>query len=195
MLRFVKSAVQTSSRLSQVAKLAVPASRNFSIRHRDGWLEVEETGRGTFQNIVSDGRHVTLADEPGNIDGGLDSGMNPYGFLLSGLGACTSMTVRMYARKKDIPLEKVRVLLKHDRIWAKDCNHCQSEKGRVDVIDVDVQLIGEKLTDDDRANLMKIANSCPVHQTLCSETVVKIAEVDDDLEHVLREHKKKAMEP
>eukprot|EP00056_Hartaetosiga_gracilis_P005668 m.87466 g.87466 ORF g.87466 m.87466 type:complete len:203 (-) comp12241_c1_seq5:307-915(-) len=199
MLRFVQSAVRMStrvvgqhSRVTSAAALTTTATRNFSLKHRDGWLEIEETGRGAYQNVVNDGRHVTLADEPGNIEGGLDSGMNPYGFLLAGLGACTSMTVRMYARKKDLPLDKVRVLLRHDRIWARDCNICQSEKGRVDVIDVDVQLIGDNLTDDDRAKLMHIANSCPVHQTLNRETVVKVNEIDEELNQIVQEHTAKA---
>ncbi len=81
---------------------------------------------------------------------------------------------RMYAARQNIPLEKTRVFLKHNRVWAKDCDECNSKSGRVDVVEVDVELEGAQLTQDDRDKLMKIANMCPVHKTLTSETLVHV---------------------
>lgn len=87
----------------------------------------------------------------------------------------------MYAARDNIPLEKSRVFLKHGRVWAKDCDECQAKSGRVDVIEVDVELEGSQLTQDHRRKLMKIANMCPVHKTLTTETLVHVNQVKDDV--------------
>eukprot|EP00049_Salpingoeca_infusionum_P007657 m.124335 g.124335 ORF g.124335 m.124335 type:complete len:176 (-) comp13774_c0_seq2:366-893(-) len=164
----------TARRLaSRQTMTAVPA-RSLIASMREGWLQVEETGSAKFQNIVSDGRHEILADEPTTIPGGTDTGANPYGYLLAALGTCTSMTCRMYATRKNLPLEKTRVILKHDRKWAKDCERVESEKGQVDIIKMEVEFVGDKLTDEDRAALLKIAHSCPVHKTLMSPTIIDV---------------------
>jgi putative redox protein len=110
--------------------------------------------------------HRLVADEPRPI--GDDAGPTPYDLLLAGLGSCTSMTVRMYADRKGWPLERVRVTLRHFRIHAKDCADCETTAGLVDHIDRDVELSGD-LDDDQRQRLLRIAERCPVHQTLTSE--------------------------
>ncbi|EGD81683.1 hypothetical protein PTSG_02397 [Salpingoeca rosetta] len=169
----VRPAVAAASRLSTT-------QRTMSAHAREGWIVVEETGASRYQNRISDGRHETLADEPGTFDGGCDTGMNPYGFLLSALGTCTNMTMRMYATRENIPLERSRVFVKHGRTWAKDCDECHSTSGRVDVIEMDVELEGANLTDEHRKKLMKIANSCPVHKTMTTETLVHVNEFKDE---------------
>ncbi|MGV9803877.1 OsmC family protein [Mycobacterium sp. NPDC003449] len=129
-------------------------------------VTVTETGAGTYTQEVSAGRHRLTADEPQPV--GDDSGPNPYDLVLAGLGACTSMTVRMYANRKGWPLERVRVTLRHSRIHAKDCADCETTKGMLDQIDRDIELTGD-LDDSQRQRLMDIAERCPVHQTLTSE--------------------------
>lgn len=131
-----------------------------------GIVIVEETGNGDFQQLVTSGHHTVLADEP--IPIGTDTGMAPYEFLLAGLGACTAMTLRMYAKRKSIPLEKVTVELGHSRIHADDCESCETETGRIDHIERWITLTGD-LTDAQRSRMLEIADRCPVHRTLRSE--------------------------
>src|SRR5205807_7129487 len=107
-----------------------------------------------------------VADEPHPI--GDDAGPTPYDLVLARLGACTSMTVRMYANRKDWPLERVRVTLRHSRIHAKDSANCATATGWIDHIDRDIELAGD-LDDTQRQRLLDIAEHCPVHQTLTSE--------------------------
>ncbi len=129
---------------------------------------VQETGRGRYANIVSvDGRHVLKADEPLSV-GGNDSGPTPYDYLLTALGACKSMTMRMYAERKGWPLERTRVTLRHEKIHAEDCETCQTEKGMVDLIETEIRLSGH-LSDEQRQRIFEIAERCPVHQTLTHE--------------------------
>lgn len=136
----------------------------------EGRVLVTERGTGRFAQVVRVGeRHALLADEPLGI--GDDTGPAPYDFLLAGLGACTSMTLRMYADRKGWPLEGVAVRLSHDRIHADDCEACASASGRIDLIDREVLLEGP-LDDEQRRRLLEIAERCPVHQTLESETRV-----------------------
>jgi uncharacterized OsmC-like protein/alpha-beta hydrolase superfamily lysophospholipase len=128
---------------------------------------VQETRQGTFQQIVAVGPHRLLADEPVSA-GGLDSGPGPYDFLLAGLGACTSMTMRLYAQLKSMPLDRVTVKLKHNRIYAKDCETCETQEGMISRITRTITIEGN-LDEMQRAKLMEIANKCPVHRTLTSE--------------------------
>ena len=108
-----------------------------------------------------------LADEPVAV-GGQDSGPGPYDFLLTGLGACTSMTMRMYADRKSLPVDRITVTLQHNKIYAKDCEECETREGMLDQIDRVIRIEGE-LDADQRKRLMEIADKCPVHKTLTSE--------------------------
>ena len=96
------------------------------------------------------------------------AGPGPYDFLLAGLGACTSMTMRMYADRKSLPLERVTVTLKHSKIHAEDCAECETREGMLDQIDRVIAIEGA-LDADQRKRLMEIADKCPVHRTLTSE--------------------------
>jgi putative redox protein len=135
----------------------------------EGTVVVTETGSGTYTQQITAGHHQLVSDEPQPI--GADAGPTPYDLLLAALGACTSMTVRMYANRKGWPLERVRVTLRHSRIHAEDCADCETTSGWVDHIDRDVELSGD-LDDTQRQRLLHIAERCPVHQTLTSEVRV-----------------------
>jgi putative redox protein len=128
---------------------------------------VRETRNSKFQQTVTTGPHQTIADEPIAV-GGQDSGPGPYDFVLAGLGACTSMTMRMYADRKSLPLDRVTVTLKHSKIHAKDCEECETREGMLDQIDRVIAIEGS-LDADQRKRLMEIADKCPVHRTLTSE--------------------------
>jgi putative redox protein len=132
----------------------------------EGTVTVTETGAGAYTQQITAGRHVLVADEPRPI--GDDAGPTPYDLLLAALGACTSMTVRMYADRKGWPLERVQVTLRHNRIHAEDCAECETTKGWIHRIDRDIELAGE-LDDTQRERLLQIAERCPIHQTLTSE--------------------------
>ncbi len=135
-----------------------------------GKVLVRETREGKFTNQVVVGRHVIRADEP-VAAGGLDTGLSPYDLLCAALGACTAITLRLYADLKGIPLERVSVELKHEKIHATDCAECETREGKIDRID---RLIGLEGTLDpaQRQKLLEIANKCPVHRTLHSEVVI-----------------------
>ena len=128
---------------------------------------VRETGNGKFQNMVTVGPHGLLADEP-VAAGGEDSGPGPYDFLLASLGACKSMTMRLYADRKSFPLERATVTLRHGRIHAQDCAECETKEGMLDQIEVEIGLQGA-LDADQRKRIVEIADKCPVHRTLTSE--------------------------
>jgi putative redox protein len=130
-------------------------------------VRVAEAGEGRFAQLVQAGRHRLRADEPLAV-GGDDSGPGPYDLLLAALGACTSMTVRMYAEQKKWPLRRVSVELKHDKVHAADCAECETREGRIDKIERVLALEGE-LDEAQRQRLLEIANKCPVHRTLHSE--------------------------
>jgi uncharacterized OsmC-like protein len=127
-----------------------------------------------FLQEVTVGKHHFQVDEPAGI-GGTDSAPDPYDYLLASLGACTSMTVGLYARKKQIPLEGVTVSLSHARIHAEDCADCETKEGMLDRIEVNVQLSGP-LSEEQHAKLMEIAGKCPVHRTLKSEIDIRLNE-------------------
>ncbi len=143
-----------------------PASDSAVPEITDG-VVVRETRASTFQQIISVGRHRMIADEPVSA-GGLDTGPGPYDFLLAGLGACTSMTMRLYAERKSIPLARTTVMLKHSRIYAKDCETCETQEGMISRIDRVIAMEGP-LDDEQRRKLLEIADKCPVHRTLTSE--------------------------
>jgi putative redox protein len=135
---------------------------------------VRETRTGRFQQDIKVGRHRLLADEPIEA-GGLDSGLAPYDLVLAGLGACTSMTLRLYAERKALPLDQVTVRLAHSRIHAADCEDCETKEGMLDRIDRTITLAGN-LDDDQRKRLLEIADKCPVHRTLTSEIDIRTVE-------------------
>jgi putative redox protein len=128
---------------------------------------VRETRQSKFQQMVSIGPHRLLADEP-IAAGGEDTGPGPYDFLLAGLGACTSMTMRLYADRKSLPLQRVTVTLKHSKIHAEDCAECETKAGMLDQIERTIAMEGA-LDAEQRGKLMEIADKCPVHRTLTSE--------------------------
>jgi putative redox protein len=135
---------------------------------------VAETGNGKFEQSIIAGSHRYLADEPVSV-GGNGIGSSPYEFLLAGLGACTSMTIRLYAEHKKLPLSHVSVRLKHDKIHATDCENCESKEGKIDRIDREITLEGD-LSAEQRAKLLEIADKCPVHRTLHSEIDIRTRE-------------------
>jgi putative redox protein len=128
---------------------------------------VRETRKSKFNQVISVGPHRLVADEP-VAAGGEDAGPGPYDFLLAGLGACTSMTMRLYADRKSLPLDRVTVTLKHSKIHAKDCEECETREGMLDQIERDIAMDGA-LDAEQRKKLMEIADKCPVHRTLTSE--------------------------
>lgn len=137
---------------------------------------VEVASRERLQQTVRVGRHRFVADEPAGV--GDDAGPNPYDFLLTALGTCTSMTLQMYARHKKWPLEAVAVRLSHEKLHARDCEECESDDGKVDRIRRELTVSGP-LDEAQRRRLAEIADRCPVHRTLTSETVIRTTTVAD----------------
>jgi len=136
-----------------------------------GKVLVRETREGKFTSQVFVGSHVVRADEPAAA-GGLDTGLSPYDLLCASLGACTAMTLRMYADLKSIPLDRIGVELKHEKIHAADCAECETREGRIDRIERLVTLEGS-LEPEQRTRLLEIADKCPVHRTLHSEVLIR----------------------
>ena len=153
--------------------LEAPAERS-DAQIEVGTVLVRETGDGKFQQEILSGPHRFLADEPVKA-GGLDSGPGPYDLLLAGLGACTSMTLRLYADGKKLPLERVSVRLTHNKIHAEDCLNCETKEGMVDRIDRSITFEGT-LDAEQRKRLLEIADKCPVHRTLKSEIDIRTFE-------------------
>lgn len=136
-----------------------------------GMVRVEETGRGKFQQLVKVDHYAFFADEPKRV-GGDETGPSPYDLLLAGLGACTSMTMRMYATRKKLAVARFRVALSHEKMHADDCEECAAEgASRIDVIRRDIEIDGD-LTSAERQKLLEIADKCPVHRTLESDVEV-----------------------
>ena len=140
-----------------------PAAASDAAAADVGLVRVSENGTGAYGQTITAGPHTVVADEPAPV--GEDSGPTPYDLLLAALGACTSMTIRMYANRKQWPLEHVEVSLRHSRVHVSDCDSCESSSTLVDHIDRVVTLTGD-LTDEQRASILAIADKCPVHRTL-----------------------------
>ena len=137
---------------------------------------VRETRKSKFNQIITVGPHHLVADEP-VAAGGEGAGPGPYDFLLACRGACTSMTMRLYADRKSLPLDRVTVTLKHSKIYAKDCAECETRDGMLDQIERDIAIDGA-LDAEQRKKLMEIADKCPVHRTLTSEIRIVTRAVD-----------------
>ena len=131
---------------------------------------VHGSAKGFAQQVTIGGHRLTV-DEPAAV-GGTDTGPGPYDLLLAALGSCTSMTVGLYARRKQWPLEAVRVRLRHAKVHAADCEDCETKAGLLDRIERDIELVG-LLDAEQRARLLEIADKCPVHRTLTSEIKIR----------------------
>lgn len=139
----------------------------------EGVVVVAENGEGPYGQQILSGVHRLAADEPEPV--GNDTGPSPYDLLLAALGACTSMTVRMYADRKQWALDQVTVQLQHAKVHAKDCAECETKVGTIDRIDRSIRLDGD-LDATQRARLLEIADKCPVHRTLHSEVIIETTE-------------------
>ncbi len=140
-------------------------------KHEEEDLQTEDqvvtrTGK-SYTTEARAGIHGLTIDEPKSV-GGNDLGPNPYGYLLTALGSCTGLTLRMYADHKKLPLEEVRVHLSHKKVHANDCEECESKEGKVDYIERQIEIEGD-LDEKQRQRLLEIANKCPVHRTLHNE--------------------------
>jgi len=138
--------------------------------------DMPEPPEGPYTNRVIARGHVMLADEPRKHKG-LDAGPTPYEYVLAGLGACTSMTLRMYAQRKELPLDHVHVELHHEKVHAKECEDCETEQDKVDRITRRIRIEGN-LSTDQRKRLLEIADKCPVHRTLTGEIRIDSELVD-----------------
>jgi putative redox protein len=137
----------------------------------EGAARVEETGAGRFQQRVQVGPHRLMADEPAEA-GGLDSGPSPYDFLSVALGACTSMTLRLYAEHKKLKVGRIRVDVSHGKVHAEDCKDCrEGREGRIDRFERVIHVEGE-VAPEVAARLVEIAGKCPVHRTLEASSAV-----------------------
>jgi putative redox protein len=136
----------------------------------EGVVVVRGGGAGFAQEITA-GSHRLISDEPVSA-GGTDTGPTPYDLLLAALGSCTSMTIGMYARRKQWPLERITVRLRHSRAHAEDCSACDKREARLTLIERDIALDGA-LDAEQRARLLEIANRCPVHLTLTSKIEIR----------------------
>ena len=130
-----------------------------------------ETGSGRYVQRVHTASHDALADEPKDV-GGDDLGLSPYDHLLAALGACTNMTLQMYAERKGWPLESVATRLTHTREHIRDCEDCEAEGRKLDVLTRAITLTGP-LSDAQTEKLMEIADKCPVHRTLTGRIEVR----------------------
>jgi len=136
-----------------------------------GTVAVAETRTGKFTNAVVTGSgHMLIADEPPSV-GGDDTGPTPYDLLLAALGACKSMTMRMYADRKGYKLGRAEVRLSHDKIHAEDCEQCETETGKVDRIMTEITISGD-LSENERQKIFEIAERCPVHRTMTGEIII-----------------------
>jgi len=132
---------------------------------------VARIGKSGFRTEIMANGQSLVADEPISL-GGTGTGPSPYEFLTAGLGACTAMTLRMYADRKKWPLEAVSVELKHNKIHAKDCDACETQNAMVDQIERWIDIMGP-LDEKQRRRLLEIADRCPVHRTLHSEVIIE----------------------
>ncbi|MEO6694201.1 MAG: OsmC family protein [Ignavibacteria bacterium] len=129
-----------------------------------------------YKTKIHSGAHTIIADEPLS-SGGTDMGFNPYDLLLSALGSCKAITIRMFAERRKYPLEDIVIELTHGKIYAEDCQDCDSKEGRIDNINVEIKLTGD-LTSDQKNSIIDISKKCPVHKTLISEIRINTTAID-----------------
>ncbi|MCK5646218.1 MAG: OsmC family protein [Anaerolineales bacterium] len=135
-------------------------------------MSITARSKDGLQVEIYAGKHGLIADEPLDA-GGENAGPSPYDFLLSSLAACTIMTLHLYARRKGWSLDSVEVKLDTDKVYAKDCEDCESDpNAKVDIIERELKILGD-LEEDQLARLVQIADRCPVHRTLTSETKIR----------------------
>ncbi|OJW50349.1 MAG: osmotically inducible protein C [Alphaproteobacteria bacterium 41-28] len=134
-------------------------------------VTVTEMGEGRFTQVVHAAGHTFFVDEPVDV-GGDNRGPGPYDLILASLGACTSITLRMYAEHKNIPLKGIKVTLNHEKIYNEDLVNCVETNARLDLINRDITLTGD-LTPEQKDGLLRIAEKCPVHKTLSQPSVIK----------------------
>jgi len=126
--------------------------------------------QSNLQQEAKMGNYRLMLDEPKDV-GGDDKGPSPYETLLAALGACTSMTMLMYARRKGWDLRDIEIELSHERIHAQDCETCETKSGRLDKITRDIRIKGN-INEEQRIRLLEIAEKCPVHRTLTNENLI-----------------------
>jgi putative redox protein len=134
-------------------------------------VTVEEAGPGQFAGIIKAGRHVLSADEPFSA-GGTDTGPGPYEYLVAALGACTTMTLRMYVKRKGWAAGRISCVVTHDHVHAEDCVDWEKKDVTLDRITRTIRIEAD-LDDERRQRLLDIANKCPVHRTLTSKISVE----------------------
>ncbi len=139
-------------------------------------VDIRETGQGKFQAMVAAGPHRFIADEPTTI-GGLGSGPSPYEFLSTALGTCTSMTIRMYAERKGLPLDRVSVNVEHERRHGQSASEAGEKEPPIDHFTRNIRLEGQ-LDEAQRQRVLEIADRCPVHRTLERGATVTTKDVD-----------------
>ncbi|RMF54387.1 MAG: alpha/beta fold hydrolase [Calditrichaeota bacterium] len=153
-----------------VEELKSSVKSPFSLSPEENVTLVRTGQEGFYTEIMANG-HPLIADEPLSY-GGTNKGPSPYELLAAALGACTTMTLRMYADRKQLPLEEVRVRVTHEKIHARECGDCETTTGKLDVLKREIELLGS-LNDDQKQRLLEIADKCPVHRTLHSEILIK----------------------
>jgi uncharacterized OsmC-like protein len=169
--------------LAAWASRYVPQYQESVDEDRHDGIVATETGAGKFQNAITAGRHYLLADEPASV-GGLDSGPSPYDYLAAALGACTSMTLRIYAEHKKLSLGRLTVIVRHGKLPAEHCEDCgEAAEGRTGKIDRFERVISvEGNVDAETADkLVEIAGKCPVHRTLEARSAVVTRVADNAL--------------
>ncbi len=152
------------------ARYLPPKEESQATRVDNDDVLVTEAGDGKFAQTINVGRHWLRADEPPSV-GGDDSGPSPYQLLSASLGACTSMTMRLYAMRKKWSIGRISVRVRHEKIHAQDCAKCETTEGKVDRMEREIHVEGE-LTEEQQQRLLEIADKCPVHRTLHSQVEV-----------------------
>ena len=165
-----EDAVYAAEVVAAWASRFLPPKRDPAADAGAGAVVVAENGIGPFGQDIAAGGHRLRADEPASV-GGLDRGPTPYQLLSSALGTCTTMTLRMYAERKQWPLERASVTVRQEKIHASDCAECDTRDGKIDSFEREIELVGP-LDQEQRARLLEIADKCPVHRTLHREVRV-----------------------